>query len=464
MKTKLFLLFFGLAVILLISFVFLLKIKRSEIFEYDVSRDYQYNFKNANVVNLKLTEGKIVLPGDLGRNKTVFLKVKIRSTLLGNFFCPQIEIKSKHLSVIDFFEYGGSGYRFLNISSLLTEDGGEIELKSEFLDIVDSDIELISYSNSIKSDSKILVISPHPDDAEIAAYGLFSKYPDSFVLTITAGENGDMRYDELFEDTLRHSIKMGQIRTINSMTVPLMAGLNQNNILNLGYFDGTIKEMYNKNPLAIFSPIMNTGLLATFRNFNISSLKDSLTGTSNWNSLVKNLQFVLNSYQPDIIVLPHPQMDSHSDHQFSTIATLQALKKANIRKGDLFLYSNHNVSTEFFPFGKTGGTISLPPNFDDDYYFHSVYSHHLTEEDQIEKVLALDAMNDLRPDTEWRFWYKLLKLSYENFKTTLKGQENSYFKRAIRSNELFFVVPIQDLYNESKPDELQFGNSLFPKY
>ena len=463
MKTKLFLPFSGLALILLISFVFLLKIKRSEIFEYDVSGDYHYNLKNADVANLKLIEGKIVLPADLGKNKTAFLKVKIKSTFLGNFFVPQIEIKSKYQKAIDFFECGGSGNRYLNISSLLKEDVNEIELKGEFLEILESDVELISYSNSIKPESKILVISPHPDDAEIAAFGLFSNFPDSFVLTITAGENGHMHYDELFSDSLRHSLKKGQIRTVNSIAVPLMAGLNQNNILNLGYFDGTIEEMYDKNPVPILSPILETDYLGTFRNFNISYLKDSLTGTSNWNSLVENLQFVLKTYQPDIIVLPHPQMDSHSDHQFSTVATLEALKNADIRNGELFLYSNHHLKTEFFPFGKTGGSISLPPNFNEDYYFHSVYSHHLTQEDQMEKVLALDAMNDLRPDTEWRFWDKLLELSYENFKVSLKGHENSYFKRAIRSNELFFVVPIHDLYDDKISDELQFGENLFPK-
>jgi hypothetical protein len=72
-------------------------------------------------------------------------------------------------------------------------------------------------------------------------------------------------------------------------------------------------------------------------------------------------------------------------------------------------------------------------------------------------------MNDLRLNTDWRFWDKLLELSYENFKVSLKGQENSYFKRAVRSNELFFIVPINDLYEGSNLDDLQFGKNLFPK-
>lgn len=460
MKAKL---VFGFSILFLffsISFVFLMKIKRGEIIDYHPSQDYQYTFKHASVVNLDLNNDKIILPDNIGENKTAFLKVKINSTFLGTFFYPNIEIKSQNKSVVDFFEYQGTGYRYLNISSLLEDEVVELELISKYLDILESNVELIYYNNSIRQDSKILVVSPHPDDAEIAAFGLYSQFPNSFVLTITAGENGHMHYDELFSDSLRHFLKKGQIRTINSISVPLYSGLNQNNIINLGFFDGTLKLMHDQNPKAVFSQTLGTDFINTFRNFNISNLKDSLTGTSNWDSLVENIQFILKSYKPDIVVLPHPILDSHSDHQFSTIAVIQALKKANYKNGELFFYSNHHLNSEFFPFGKTGGTYSLPPNFIDGYHFNSVYSHPLSKEDQMEKVLALDAMNDLRPNTEWRFWDKLLQLSYENFKAYLKGQDNSYFRRGIRSNELFFVVPINDLYEGNNLNELPIAKNV----
>ena len=456
---------FGLASLVLlvsISFIFLMKIKRSEIIDYNPTQDYHYTFENANSVKLELKNGKLILPSNLGKDKTAFLKVNIKSTLLGNFFYPHIEIKSQTQSVNDYFEYGGSGNRYLNISSLLLEETMEIELVNKYLEILEPTVELIYYTNSIHKDSKIMVISPHPDDAEISAFGLYSKFPNSFVLTLTAGENGPMHYDELFSDSLRHFLKKGQIRTINSISVPLQSGLNQNNIINLGYFDGTIKQMHDENPINVFSQTLGTDFIGTFRNFNISNLKDSLMGSSNWDSMIGNLEFVLKSYKPDIIVLPHPHMDNHSDHQFSTIGVIQALKKINYKNGELFFYANHNLGSEFFPFGNAGGSVSLPPNFIDGYHFNSVYSHPLTQEEQMEKVLALDAMNDLRPDTEWRFWDKLLKLSYENFKAYIKGQDNSYFRRGIRSNELFFVVPINDLYDEGHLTELLMGKSIDP--
>lgn len=81
----------------------------------------------------------------------------------------------------------------------------------------------------------------------------------------------------------------------------------------------------------------------------------------------------------------------------------------------------------------------------------------------MEKILALDAMNDLRPDTEWRFWGQLLKLSYEHLKAAVKGQQNSYFRRAIRSNELFFVVPTHEIFKEETIKKLQFGKNFTEK-
>ncbi|NHE58210.1 PIG-L family deacetylase [Cyclobacterium plantarum] len=457
MKKKRFLIIFGIFFVLFLSLFYLLKTKRSEIFDYDISENYHYKFNTRNTTKLNLIENKLLIPDNLGKGTTAFIKVNIKSTFLGKIFSPNIELISKSAKVIDYFEFGGSGDRYLNISSLLQEEAKQIELKSNFLEIQNATVELIHFSKSIPTESKILIISPHPDDAEIAAFGLYSKFPNSFILTITAGENGLMHYNEIFPDSIQHYLKKGQIRTINSISIPLMAGLKHDHILNLGYFDGTLKEMFDRDPHPVFSQILKTDSIGIFRNLNFSSLKDSLTGRSNWSSLVQNIQLVLDFFQPDIIVSPHPQMDSHPDHQFSTLATIEAIRNAGLNKGELFLYSNHHVKTEFFPFGKTGGTLSLPPNYDDDYHFHSVYSHALSEEDQMEKVLALDAMNDLRPNTQWRYWHKLLHWTYQNIKVSIKGQQNTYFRRAIRSNELFFVVPIQELN-----DETPFEKTLTP--
>ena len=58
-------------------------------------------------------------------------------------------------------------------------------------------------------------------------------------------------------------------------------------------------------------------------------------------------------------------------------------------------------------------------------------------------------MNDLRPDTSWLSIsgaFKIFRTTLEN-KLLLKDQ--TYFRRAVRANELFLVVNFSSLYNEA---------------
>ena len=136
------------------------------------------------------------------------------------------------------------------------------------------------------------------------------------------------------------------------------------------------------------------------------------------------------------------------------MALFEAIKRTGLQEGQLYLYTNHFVLNEYYPYGKTGGAVSLPPSFGHQWYFDSIYSHPLSEDNQKDKILALEAMHDLRLDTEWLYTDSTFKLAFENFERDIFGQENSYFKRAVRSNELFFVTEISSLYNEEKYTKL----------
>jgi len=120
----------------------------------------------------------------------------------------------------------------------------------------------------------------------------------------------------------------------------------------------------------------------------------------------------------------------------------------------LYLYTYHLVLNEYYPYGKSGGAVSLPPNFSGEPYFESIYSHHLSDDHQKDKILALEAMNDLRLDTEWTQSNGAFQTALDNVERDVLGQENSYYKRAVRSNELFFVTEISSLYNQEKYGKL----------
>jgi hypothetical protein len=113
------------------------------------------------------------------------------------------------------------------------------------------------------------------------------------------------------------------------------------------------------------------------------------------------------------------------------------------------LYTNHHVHTEYFPFGPARAWVSLPPWFDRSVTFRAVHSLPLTPEVRRAKLLALDMHHDLRPAPS-----PVERGPLPTFLGRLGGmvralirdpaRELSYFRRAPRPNELFFVYAAAD--------------------
>lgn len=436
---------------------------RSAMYPYDVENNYYYEFikSNAQVYEVDFDRNDIKLDRLSDKNKTVFLEVDVNTSIFGKLLQPSIEVSSRDFSIVQYFEHGAQGVRYINISSLVESGASQITLKGRHVSIAKAPMSLVAFDNTDVSDLNIMVISPHPDDAEIAAYGLYSSNSkNSYVITITAGEAGYFKYDELYDDKVSQYLKKGQLRTWDSITVPMLGGVPVNNIVNLGFFDGTLSNMFSERGVEIKSKYALIKDINYFRRQNISELSQILGGVSNWESLVDNLVILLAEIEPDIIVTPYPALDTHPDHKLSTVAVIEALKKIGKKDGWLYLYSNHCAFNEFFPYGKEGGVISVPPSFDKSVYFESIYSQKLTRDKQTDKVFALEAMHDLRLDTEWRSLDGIVNLAKKKIKLELKGQDNSYFKRSVRSNEIFFVVDIGSLYNQDVLKKL-YGVDMF---
>jgi len=433
------------------SSLYILK-KRASIYPYDVTKGYEYNFSksNAHVAYLSLNKGKIVLPELDSLDQSAFVGIRIDSTFMGRYFEPSITMTSNHRHLKQFFERGASGLRYINISQLTSKKGGEIKLEGKYLSFDDQAASLISFHNKDIEKEKVLVIAPHPDDAEIAAFGLYSSNKKTYIVTITAGDAGKNKYDEVYPNKVNQYLKKGELRTWNSITVPLLGGIPPEQTINLGFFDGTLTSMYKDKSKLAEGLYTHSSDISIYRKQNISSLSSALYGKSDWASLVGNLKYLLEEIKPDIIVAPYPALDDQKDHKSSSIALFEAIKKANIKEGALYLYTNHFALNHYYPYGKVGSLISLPPNFGQTFYFDSIYSHALLPKKQKDKLFALEAMHDLRLDTEWRFTMGALKIAMKNLKRDISGKENSYYKRAVRSNELFFVVDINNIYNNDK--------------
>ena len=373
---------------------------------YNPRQDYQYRFSSEHVSQwtVSLTNGRILLPGNLADYSTAFLELNVHYTLKGLFEQPEVLMTGGNDTLRQTLECRVKGIRYLNISQLLKPTAKEIRLTFDGCRCRNASVRLIAYKNLDPSKERLLILSPHPDDAEIAAYGLYAaNAPDCFIATITAGDAGSMRYDELFSDSIRQYLEKGKIRVWNSLTVPQLAGIPAEQAINLGYFDASLSTMHDDTLVLGSSRYLHTTDIRLFRSSNCHHLPASMTPASSWRSLVNDLGWLLRTIQPTIIVSTYPAIDYHKDHKYTTVALLQAMKEFQYDNCQLWLYTNHYPLTKMYPDGPTGSQISLPPRFGKKpIYFDQLESFPLSPLLQAQKTLALDAMNDLRPDTQYR--------------------------------------------------------------
>jgi|SRR3989304_8867027 len=431
--------------------------KYENIYRYDVKKDYLYNFHNdpkvTKSIAINIYDDYFIMQEREEAWDTAFLKIKLESSLLGKIVEPFMEIKSEDVVIQQYFERGVRGIRYVNISPLLRErklSKTKIILKGHHLSWASQHGQLIVFKKHDLSNERILILSPHPDDAEIAAFGLYS-YKNSHIITITSGDAGPNSYEALYPeaDKLSAYLLKGKLRVLDSIYVSSLGGISPLRSINLGYFDGTLKIMYkfpDKNVESTYAPISD---ISTYRKYNLTDIPLEHRQKATWINLIRDLTFALQNIKPSIIVAPHPQFDSHPDHQYSSIALFEAIKRSGLKDGSLFLYTNHEVLTKYYPYGPSDSLVSLPPNFDTTIFFRSIYSHGLTSAQQIEKRFALDTHHDLRglpPPVKYEL-YDLIKDCTRIIYTYLKslaGLDDSYYRRTIRPNELFFIYSFQD--------------------
>jgi LmbE family N-acetylglucosaminyl deacetylase len=439
------------ATLLILSFCGKIVIERSFGYDYDQRKNYLYQFNsgNAKILELKLEDGKLNIQDLSDVFSTAFLEIDIKSNLKGFINEPEVLMIAGGDTLRQNLECRCRGIRYLNVSQL-------VRCGSEVIHFVfigcrpeNKSVRLIAYKNSEPAKKKILILSPHPDDAEISAYGLYSSNAKNcFIATITAGDAGSMRYDEVYADSAEQYIKKGRIRVWNSLTIPMLAGISRDNAINLGYFDASLIKMYDDRTSFVKSKCIDTYDINFFRSDNCSHLPDSIKPESSWRSLVTDIKFLILKVKPAIIISDYPALDYHKDHKLTTVALIQAMHEINYDSCELWLYTNHLPLTKMYPDGNIGSQISLPPYFQKvPVYFDELASYPLSSVLQADKTMALDAMNDLRPDTQYRntkaSWLQFKK----NFFDKLYLKESDYFRRSVRSNELFFVVKGKNALN-----------------
>jgi hypothetical protein len=348
---------------------------------------------------------------------------------------PYVEVSVGGLRIQQYLDTNAVGVRWLNLSGLREQlaGGAEVIIRARALTLDAETATLRLFDNHLDLQQRILVVAPHPDDAEIAAFGLYADGRAS-VVTVTAGNAGDMNYRASVSDPAEHYFLKGYLRAVDSVTVPWQGNIPPERTANLGYFDGRLDAMYLAPRRTIPEVYSANTDVALYRRANLSKLVSNASRNNSWQHLVEDLVEVLRKVNPEIVVMPDPRLDTHPDHEFTSVAIGQALQQW--QGNPIFLLYTNHTDNNHYPYGPAGTVVSLPPG-EGHISMQKIYSHPTAHALQIRKLFALESMHDLRLSPDEQITCSSVTIAHRPDYPRIP--EEDYFRRAPRANELFFV-------------------------
>ena len=404
---------------------------------YHPASDYQYQLKADHTQQVSLDN---LAAESSPACTTWLLSFKLKATLSGRWFDPFVCISNGKEKHRQYFERGTNGLRYINLSNFADDlnSGNEISISFKHCQSASAEAELQGFIHPDYSRKRLLIISPHADDAEIAAFGLYSQSHDVHIITVTAGEVEMEQYQHIYEHPEQASRLKGRLRALDSIAVPLWGKVPQENCINLGYFCKRLPDMHkepNKPIASLTASLTDTRL---FREYNKRKLTSDQDGQPTWKNLVQDLKELIDDIQPEVIITPLTDLDKHPDHIYATEALYEALEKTTVQPETILHYANHYHTTDMFPFGPEHTCGGLPPSVEENINITGVASWPLTLEQQKDKVYALEMMHDLKRPQKLKRRIRAQLQRLIGRKPNRYGAEG-YFRKAIKNNELFFI-------------------------
>jgi LmbE family N-acetylglucosaminyl deacetylase len=184
---------------------------------------------------------------------------------------------------------------------------------------------------SLAGYQRLLVVAPHCDDETLGAAGLMlAAERAGMQVRVVIETNGDGFYFATSQDfhTLRPDavdyIRMGEIRQGESLAAMKILGIQENQVIFLGYPDrGTPSEWNDhwsvENPYrSPYSQDTHSPYSNTYDHNSVYSGED----------LLKDISSIIESYRPDLIVYPNPD-DVHPDHWGMNAFTRLSIAETN---------------------------------------------------------------------------------------------------------------------------------------
>ncbi|MNO52747.1 GlcNAc-PI de-N-acetylase [compost metagenome] len=405
---------------------------------YAPGEDYAYNFgEQTRAAAVSLQGGLLQADATLQGDETLVLELRIKSTWLGRFLDPRVELSADALSDRQTFERGVNGVRFLNLTGMaLPLKAGTLRVRGRHCQLQGEPRLWITPSVELQR-RRVMVIAPHADDAELAAYGLYSQADETWVVTLTAGEIEAEHYQKMGLGKAQAARLKGRLRAWDSIAVPRWAGVPQSRCVQLGYFCLQLPAMQAAPDVPAASREADMADIRPFRQFNPFPLPADNDGAPTWHNLLADLRALLAMAKPEVLVMPHPQLDPHPDHVCAQAAVLEALQGLAWQPQTLLCYANHLHDNDRWPMGDSGDGVALPPQLSAEQPW-APCSLVLDVPTQHDKAMALGMMHDLQPPAPFKRRLRRLLQRWLAGRRPSPYGENEFFRKAVRRHELFW--------------------------
>ncbi|MGX9862019.1 PIG-L deacetylase family protein [Pseudomonas moraviensis] len=407
---------------------------------YRAADDYQYHFpKDAAQQAVKLDAGVLRLSESLAPGETLVLELEVKATWLGRWLDPYVELGNDRQD----FERGVSGRRFLNLSGQAVALGeSTLTLRGRHCSLSAAGT-LWVMSNPDYAQQRVMVIAPHADDAELAAFGLYSRCEEASIVTLTQGEIEAEDFQRLGLDKAQAARLKGRLRSWDSLSIPMWGGVPASRCVQLGYYCLQLPAMAEEPDTSFGSRESGENDVRTVRQHNPLTLPGDVDGAPTWNNLVGDIQRLLEHFRPEVVVTPHPELDPHSDHVASTRALLEAIAASAWKPSTLLMYANHLHDNDRWPMGPAGGGIALPPAIEP-LPADRLWSPVLSADVQLDKAMALAMEHDLQGALGFkRQLRRVIQQMLAGRRWPVTGS-NEFFRKAVRRHELFWVRDLSD--------------------
>ncbi|HWH85566.1 MAG TPA: PIG-L family deacetylase [Pseudomonas sp.] len=407
---------------------------------YRATDDYQYRFpSDTSRQAVKLDAGVVHLSEPLAPGETLLLELEVKATWLGRWLDPYVEPGDDRQD----FERGVNGRRFLNLSGQATALGeNALTLRGRHCTLGATGT-LWVMSNPDYARQRIMVIAPHADDAELAAFGLYRRAKEASIVTLTQGEIEAENFQRLGLDKAQAARLKGRLRSWDSLCIPLWGGVPAERCVQLGYYCLQLPAMAEEPDKAFGSRESGENDVRSVRQHNPLSLPGDVDGAPTWINLVGDMQGLLEHFRPEVVVTPHPELDPHSDHVAATRAVLQAIEASSWKPATLLMYANHLHDNDRWPMGPAGAGIALPPAIEP-LPGDRLWSPLLSPDTQLDKVMALAMEHDLQGSLGFK---RQLRRDIQRILTGRRWPvtgSNEFFRKAVRRHELFWVRDLSD--------------------